>query len=58
MFETQTQAQASSLYIYGGVNTTITQNTFTGHRNWAEPFMRSFAYDIHSYYPPHYFKYS
>ena len=35
MFETQAQPQASSLFIYGGLNTTIDENEFTGHRNWA-----------------------
>ena len=35
MFETQVQPQASSLFIYGGLNTTIDENEFTGHRNWA-----------------------
>ena len=58
MQKTQKQHQASSIYIVGGVNTTISDNVFTGHRNWAEPFMRAFAYDIHGYYPPEYFKYS
>ena len=58
MFETQVQPQASSIFIHGGTNTTIDDNEFTGHRNWAGPYMRAFAYDIYRYYPEEYFKYS
>jgi hypothetical protein len=58
MFETQTQPQASSLYIYGGINTLIKGNTFTGHRNEAGPYMKAFGYDVYRYMPRNYFEYS
>jgi len=58
MFDTQTQPQASSLFIYGGMDTNITSNTFASHRSWADPFMRAFGYDIYSYFPTNYFLYS
>lgn len=58
MFATQVQPQASSLFIYGGFNTTITENKFTDHRNWADSLMKAFAYDVYRFYPSEYFKYS
>ena len=58
MFESQKESQASSLFVFGGVNTTIADNEFAGHRNWAESFMKAFAYDLFHYFPPNYFKYS
>ena len=58
MLDSQEQPQASSLFIYGGTNTTISGNEFIGHRNWANFYIRTFAYDIYKYMPPNYFKYS
>ena len=58
MFSTQTQAQASSIYINGGANNTISGNEFSGHRNWAESYMKLFAFDVWRYLPKNYFKYS
>ena len=36
----------------------IDNNELVGHRNWAESYMKSFAYDIYRYMPTNYFKYS
>ena len=58
MFETQTQPQASALFIRGGTHTHIEANEFTGHRNWADSHMKTFAYDVWRYFPKNYFKYS
>lgn len=58
MFESQTQDQASALYIRGGTNTIIDSNEFTGHRNWADALMKTFAYDVWRYFPKNYFRYS
>ena len=58
MFNTQTQPQASSIFIYGGLNTTISDNEFNGHRNWANSYMQAFARDIYKFYPKNYFAYS
>ncbi len=58
MFDTQEQPQASSLFLFGGHDTLIENNTFTGHRNFAGPYMKAFGFDIYRYFPKNYFEYS
>lgn len=58
VFPEQVQPQASSIFIFGGLENILKENEFSGHRGWADPYMMNEAWDIKRYYPDSYFRYS
>lgn len=54
----QSGEQASSIYLQGTFDVSITENKFRGHKNDAGPFLLTFARDLFSYMPKDYFEYS